>query len=68
LIPTGCGSRSLARISSGRRLGLGAGGIKATAAGEHGATTIEMPNVLFFVDRKLLALGKLISATLERTS
>jgi hypothetical protein len=47
-------------------LGLGAGDLKATAAGEHGAT-IEMPNVIF-VDRKVLAIEKLISVKPERTS
>jgi hypothetical protein len=35
-------------------LALGAGDLKATAAGEHGAT-IEMPNIIF-VDRKVLAI------------
>jgi hypothetical protein len=47
-------------------LGLGAGDLKATAAGEHGAT-MEMPNVIF-VDRKVLAIEKLISVKPERTS
>jgi hypothetical protein len=47
-------------------LGLGGGDLKATAAGEHGAT-IEMPNVIF-VDRKVLAIEKLISVKPERTS
>jgi hypothetical protein len=47
-------------------LGLGAGDLKATAAGEYGAT-IEMPNVIF-VDRKVLAIQKLISVKPERTS
>jgi hypothetical protein len=47
-------------------LGLGAGDLKATAAGEHGAT-IEIPNVIF-VDRKVLAIERLISVKPERTS
>jgi hypothetical protein len=48
------------------RAALGAGDLKATAVGEHGAT-IEMPNVIF-VDRKVLAVEKLISVKPERTS
>ena len=47
-------------------LGLGAGDLKATAAGERGAT-IEIPNVIF-VDRKVHAIEKLISVKPERTS
>jgi hypothetical protein len=47
-------------------LGLGAGDRKATAPGEHRAT-IEMPNVLF-VDRKVLAIEKLVSVKPDRTS
>jgi hypothetical protein len=47
-------------------LGLGAGDLKATAAGERG-TTIEIPNVIF-VDRKVRAIEKLISVKPERTS
>jgi hypothetical protein len=47
-------------------LGLGAGDLKATAAGEGGAT-IEIPNVIF-VDRKVRAIEKLISVKPERTS
>jgi hypothetical protein len=47
-------------------LGLGAGDLKATAAGEHGAT-IEIPNVIF-VDRKVHAIEKLISVKPESTS
>ena len=47
-------------------LGLGAGDLKATAGGEHGAP-IEMPNVIF-VDRKVLAIEKFISVKPERTS
>jgi hypothetical protein len=42
------------------------GDLKATAAGEHGAT-IEMSNVIF-VDRKVVATEKLISGKPERTS
>jgi hypothetical protein len=45
---------------------VGAGELKATAAGEHGAT-IEMSNVIF-VNRKVLAIEKLISVKPERTS
>jgi hypothetical protein len=47
-------------------LGLGAGDLKATAAGERG-TTIEIPNVVF-VNRKVQAIEKLISVKPERTS
>jgi len=47
-------------------LGLGAGDLKATAAGERGAT-IDIPNVIF-VDRKVHAIEKLISVKPERTS
>ena len=47
-------------------LGLGAGDLKATAAGEGGAT-IEIANVIF-VDRKVHAIEKLISVKPERTS
>jgi hypothetical protein len=47
-------------------LGLGAGDLKATMAGEHGAA-IELPNVMF-VDRKVHAIEKLISVKPERTS
>ena len=47
-------------------LGLGAGDLKATAAGERGAT-IEIPNVIF-VDRKVHAIEKLISVKPESTS
>jgi hypothetical protein len=47
-------------------LGLGAGDLKATAAGEGGAR-IEIPNVTF-VDRKVHAIEKLISVKPERTS
>ena len=46
-------------------LGLGAGDLKATMAGEHGAA-IELANVLF-VDRKVHAIEKLISVKPERT-
>jgi hypothetical protein len=44
-------------------LGLGAGDLKATAAG----ATMEIPNVIF-VDRKVHAIEKLISVKPERTS
>ena len=47
-------------------LGLGAGDLRATAAGGSGAA-IEIPNVLF-VDRKVHAIEKLISVKPERTS
>jgi hypothetical protein len=47
-------------------LGLGAGDLKATGAGEHGAT-IGISNVLF-VARKLHAIEKLISVKPERTA
>ncbi len=47
-------------------LGLGAGDLKATGAGERGAT-IEIPNVML-VDRKVHAIEKLISVKPERTS
>ena len=47
-------------------LGLGAGDLKATMAGEHGVA-IELPNVIF-VDRKVHAIEKLISVKPERTS
>jgi hypothetical protein len=47
-------------------LGLGAGDLKATAAGDGGAK-IEIPNVIF-VDRKVHAIEKLISVKPERTS
>jgi hypothetical protein len=47
-------------------LGLGAGDLKATMPGEHGAA-IELPNVMF-VDRKVHAIEKLISVKPERTS
>lgn len=47
-------------------LGLGAGDLKVTAAGEGGAR-IEIPNVIF-VDRKVHAIEKLISVKPERTS
>ncbi len=45
-------------------LGLGAGDLKATMAGEHGAA-IELPNVMF-VHRKVHAIEKLISVKPER--
>ena len=45
-------------------MGLGAGDLKATAAGERGAT-IEIPNVIF-VGRKVHAIEKLISVKPER--
>ena len=47
-------------------LGLGAGDLKATAAGERG-TTIEIANVMF-VERKVQAIERLISVKPERTS
>jgi hypothetical protein len=47
-------------------LGLGAGDLKATMAGEHGAS-IELPNVMF-VGRKVQAIEKLIAVKPERTS
>jgi hypothetical protein len=47
-------------------LGLGAGDLKATMAGERGAV-IELPNVIF-VDRKVRAIEKLIAVKPERTS
>ena len=47
-------------------LGLGAGDLKATMAGERGAA-IELPNVIF-VDRKVEAIEKLISVKPDRTS
>jgi len=47
-------------------LGLGAGDLKATMAGEHGAA-IELTNVMF-VNRKVQAIEKLISVKPERTS
>lgn len=47
-------------------LGLGAGDLKATMAGEHGST-IELPNVIF-VDSKVHAIERLISVKPEGTS
>jgi len=47
-------------------LGFGAGDIKATMAGEHGAS-IELANVLF-VNRKVHAIEKLISVKPQRTA
>lgn len=47
-------------------LGLGAGDLKATTAGERGST-LEIPNVIF-VGRKVHAIEKLISVKPERTS
>jgi hypothetical protein len=47
-------------------LGLGAGDLKATAAGERGAT-IEIPNVIF-VGGKVHAIEKLISVKPERVN
>jgi hypothetical protein len=47
-------------------LGFGAGDLKATMAGEHGAA-IELPNVIF-VDRKVRAIEKLIAVKPESTS
>ena len=47
-------------------LGFGAGDLKATLAGEHGAA-IELANVLF-VDGKVRAIEQLISVKPERTS
>lgn len=47
-------------------LGFGAGDLKATLAGEHGAA-IELANVMF-VDRKVNAIEQLISVKPERTS
>ena len=46
-------------------LGLGAGDLKATGAGER--ATIEIPNVMF-VDRKVHAIERLISVKPEHTS
>ncbi len=47
-------------------LGFGAGDLKATMAGEHGAP-IELTNVIF-VDRKVHAIEQLIAVKPERTS
>ncbi len=47
-------------------LGLGAGDLKATMAGEGGAV-IELPTVIF-VERKVRAIEKLITVKPERTS
>lgn len=47
-------------------LGFGAGDLKATMAGENGAT-IELANVVF-VDRKVHAIEKLIAVKPERTA
>ena len=47
-------------------LGLGAGDLKATMAGERG-TTIELPNVIF-VDRKVRAIEQLIAVKPGRTA
>jgi hypothetical protein len=47
-------------------LGLGAGDLKATAAGERGPT-IEIPNVMF-AERKVHAIEKLIVVRPDRTS
>ena len=47
-------------------LGLGAGDLKATAAGE-GGSTIEIPNVMF-AERKVHAIEKLIVVRPDRTS
>jgi hypothetical protein len=47
-------------------LGFGAGDLKATMAGENGAT-IELANVMF-VDRKVHAIEKLIAVKPERTA
>jgi len=47
-------------------LGLGAGDLRATAAGGQGAT-IDIPNVIF-VDRKVHAIEKLISVKPEHTA
>ena len=47
-------------------LGLGAGDLKATGTGDHGAT-IEIPNVIF-VDRKVRAIEMLISVKRFRSA
>jgi hypothetical protein len=63
----GTAARSLTSQTSGRRwAGLGAGDLKDDSGREHGAT-IEMPDVIF-VDRKVLAIEKLVSMKPERTS
>src|SRR5579864_9276982 len=47
-------------------LGLGAGDLRATAAGDRG-TTIDIPNVIF-ADRKVRGIEKLISVKPDRTT